>query len=109
MIKEQKPRLTIHDWALSRRKDRSKAYGHYFHVLVGLCPTHPNYLEMDEEERLDNPIMSSSKVLRFDFEGRIAETTNTVYELGSIDQFWLKFVESEGLLLSSFDFDLRAG
>lgn len=106
MILQSKPRLIIQDWALSRRKRKFEDKP-LFHVLVGLCPTHPAYLEMSEEEQEDNPIMSSAKVLRFNFEERIAETLNTIYELGSIDGFWLKYLEAEGILLSSFDFDLR--
>lgn len=112
MIIVQKPRLIIHDWALSRRRDYDKPFGSYFHVLVGRCPTHPRYLDMSEEERRENPIMTSSRVIHFSFEDRIAETQNTIYELGSIDQFWLKYLETESILLSSLDFsqkELRVG
>ena len=107
MILEQKPRLIIHDWALSRRRDYDKPLGNYFHVLVGRCPLHPRFLQMDDEEQAQNPIMTSSKVIHFSFEDRIAETQNTIFDLGSIDLFWLKYLESESILLSSLDFSQR--
>ena len=107
MLISQKPRLIIHDWALSRRRDYDKPLGFYYHVLIGRCPSHPKFLEMSKEEQLDNPIMTSSKVIQFSFENRIAETQNTIYELGSIDMFWHKYLEAESILLSSLDFGLN--
>lgn len=102
----EKPHVLIEEWAVSRRKNRQNPE-QFVSVLVGIAPTHPKFLKMSEQERTENPILFSSRLVFFNFEKRIAETRHTVYELGSIDEFWARCLEEEGTLISSFDFDYR--
>lgn len=104
---KSKPSIQIDEWAVSRRKDRSLPGEKTVAVLTGIAPLHPKFKILTEEEKRDQPILNSSRLVYFNFEKRVAESCNTVYELGSIDEFWAHCLEEEGILLSSFDFDGR--
>ena len=107
MIKGKKPSFLMENWALSKRKIED-GYGW---LLIGECqdPNHPARLKQTEEERLieGDRFLTTSRVIFFDFDQRIAETKNTVYELGSIDKIWARILEDDGVLLSSFNLDDR--
>jgi hypothetical protein len=109
MIKGKKPSYLMENWALTRRKMGDSAGW----LLIGECqaPDHPARLGLTEEQirQGDDRYLTSGRVIFFNFDRRIAETVNSVYELGSIDKTWARILEDDGILLSSFDFDLREG
>lgn len=95
MIEDQKPRLIIQEWAISRKKDCSNP-DKFVYVLVGRCPQSPK-------------IIATEPLVYFNFEKRLAEGSGKVYDLGSIEDFWVESLEDRGILFSSFDFDERKG
>lgn len=98
-MEAKKPRYRIDEWGLSKRSGSYR--------LIGRCENHEKWLSMGIEERRNAAHLTTSKVIRFDFNARIAETANSIYELGSIDSIWSQFLEEDGVLISSFNFDER--
>ena len=110
MIKGKKPSYLMENWALTRRKMGDGSHGW---LLIGECsaPDHPARPKQTPQEKKDygDRYLTSGRVIFFNFDQRIAETVNSVYELGSIDKTWAMILEEDGTLLSSFNFDLRGG
>ena len=63
----EKPRARIEDWIYSKKHS----------CLIGKVTYHPN------QESFKKTFQVTSKVLRLDRKNKVAETQNTIYELGN--------------------------